>query len=151
MSGKVDEDTILRLMARVLVDDDDDEEEPLEGELLPPGKRRVRIRYESIEKVLAAVPKLMMRARWDLNLSQERLADQLGFDRTYPSLIERGLRRPSLRTFITLALGLNQDPVKWLQQAINYAANPDELIVGEPRRPAKLPHLCRGETPPPLI
>jgi hypothetical protein len=40
-------------------------EGPLEGELLPPDKKRhSATRYASVEKVLAAIPKLMMRARW---------------------------------------------------------------------------------------
>ena len=40
-------------------------------------------------------------------LSQEALALQCGLDRTYVSLLERGLRQPSLKTVFALAESLN--------------------------------------------
>jgi transcriptional regulator with XRE-family HTH domain len=134
-------------MALILADDDEEEapraaarasrgrrppegKESLEGELLPP-ERRTFTRFESIERVLEVVPKLMIAARRDLGITQEALADRLGIDSTYPSLIERGLRRPSLRMYLTIACGLNKDPVQFLQAAIDCAAHPDELITAE--------------------
>ncbi len=36
-------------------------------------------------------------------LSQDKLAARCGFDRTYPSLLERGLRSPSLAMVFRLA------------------------------------------------
>ena len=39
-------------------------------------------------------------------LSQEALADRGGFDRTYPSLLERGLRMPTIGTIVRLAQAL---------------------------------------------
>ena len=41
-----------------------------------------------------------------LGLSQEKLADRCGFDRTYISMLERGKRNPSLLNLLKLAKGL---------------------------------------------
>ena len=41
------------------------------------------------------------------NLSQEKLAQECGLDRSYISLLERGLRQPSLTTILILAKTLN--------------------------------------------
>ena len=41
-----------------------------------------------------------------LGLSQEKLADRCGFDRTYISMLERGKRNPSLMNLLRLAEGL---------------------------------------------
>ncbi len=45
--------------------------------------------------------------RAELKLSQEELAYKCGFDRTYISLVERGLRNTSLSNLSILAKGLN--------------------------------------------
>ena len=39
-------------------------------------------------------------------ISQERLADETNFDRTYISLIERGIQSPTVRTLFRLAEAL---------------------------------------------
>ena len=44
--------------------------------------------------------------RLALGLSQEQLAMQCGFDRTYISMLERGIRNPSLTNLLRLAEGL---------------------------------------------
>lgn len=44
--------------------------------------------------------------REQLGLSQEKLAEQCGFDRTYISMLERGKRNPSLLNLLKLAKGL---------------------------------------------
>jgi transcriptional regulator with XRE-family HTH domain len=41
-----------------------------------------------------------------LGLSQEKLAEQCGFDRTYISMLERGRRNPSLLNLLKLVKGL---------------------------------------------
>jgi len=41
------------------------------------------------------------------NVSQEKLALDAGFDRTFLSLLERGLRGPTMRTLIALAAELD--------------------------------------------
>lgn len=40
-------------------------------------------------------------------ISQEHLSQESGLDRSYISLLERGLRQPSLTTFLQLAEALN--------------------------------------------
>ena len=44
--------------------------------------------------------------RQELKLSQENLAEQCGFDRTYISLLERGGRNPAFLNLVKLARGL---------------------------------------------
>jgi len=41
------------------------------------------------------------------NISQERLSQESGLDRSYISLLERGLRQPSLTTLLQLAEALD--------------------------------------------
>ena len=41
------------------------------------------------------------------NLSQEKLAQESDLDRTYISLLERGLRQPSITTIFQLSTALN--------------------------------------------
>ena len=51
----------------------------------------------------------LRKARKAVGISQEKLALQVGLDRTYISMLERGLRQPSLTTIFLLspALGLS--------------------------------------------
>jgi len=44
--------------------------------------------------------------REELELTQEKLAECCGFDRTYISMLERGKRNPSLLNLLKLATGL---------------------------------------------
>lgn len=44
--------------------------------------------------------------RETLGISQEKLADRCGFDRTYISMLERGKRNPSLINLLKLVKGL---------------------------------------------
>lgn len=48
--------------------------------------------------------------RKERGLSQEALALQCGLDRTFISLLERGLRQPSLSTILVLAFCLQISP-----------------------------------------
>lgn len=48
--------------------------------------------------------------RKDSGLSQEQLALAADLDRTYVSLLERGLRQPSLRTIFQLSKALSIAP-----------------------------------------
>ncbi|WP_026281155.1 helix-turn-helix domain-containing protein [Paenibacillus massiliensis] len=49
-------------------------------------------------------------------LSQEELALQSNLDRTYISLLERGLRRPTLNTIIVISKCLNKKPSELVQE-----------------------------------
>jgi transcriptional regulator with XRE-family HTH domain len=50
--------------------------------------------------------------RVKLKISQERLSQESGLDRSYISLLERGLRQPSLTTLLQLAKALNISSVE---------------------------------------
>lgn len=58
----------------------------------------------TIEKIFG----LVLRKFRTLNeLSQEKLSQECGLDRSYISLLERGLRQPSLTTILLLSKTLN--------------------------------------------
>lgn len=50
--------------------------------------------------------------RAKLKISQERLSQESGLDRSYISLLERGLRQPSLTTLLQLAKAFNISSVE---------------------------------------
>lgn len=56
--------------------------------------------------------------REELGMSQEKLAERCGFDRTYISMLERGKRNPSLLNLLRLAKGL-QTSVSKLTEVYN--------------------------------
>lgn len=51
----------------------------------------------------------LRKIRLSYNISQESMALEIGFDRTYISLLERGKRNPSLITICRLAAFLKVD------------------------------------------
>ena len=55
---------------------------------------------------LVRLGKRVRNMRLQRGYSQEKLAEKCGFDRTYISLIERGLRNPSFTNLLKLAEGL---------------------------------------------
>ena len=57
-----------------------------------------------------AFGKILRELRASTGLSQEALALECGLDRTYISLLERGLRRPSLQTVFTLSHSIKISP-----------------------------------------
>jgi transcriptional regulator with XRE-family HTH domain len=70
---------------------------------------------ENREEILNSFGKKLQKLRTDRNLSQEKLAEIAGFDRTYISLLERGVRNPSLVNIVRLAKALNITPDKLLK------------------------------------
>ncbi|WP_405229562.1 helix-turn-helix domain-containing protein [Lentisalinibacter sediminis] len=52
----------------------------------------------------------LRQSRHAKNLSQEALANATGLDRTFISLLERGLRQPTLATLFSLAECLDEKP-----------------------------------------
>jgi len=50
---------------------------------------------------------VLKKFRTSNKLSQEKLSQESGLDRSYISLLERGLRQPSLTTILLLAKALN--------------------------------------------
>src|ERR1700753_17067 len=59
-----------------------------------------------------AFGRALREARRAAGLSQENLAERADSDRTYPSLLERGLRTPSFAVIISLAEALKLDPIQ---------------------------------------
>jgi len=57
--------------------------------------------------------------RKESGLSQERLALEAELDRTYISLLERGLRQPSMKTLFAIASVLKVPPHKIVQAIEN--------------------------------
>ncbi|PBQ33899.1 transcriptional regulator [Sphingobacteriaceae bacterium] len=58
---------------------------------------------------------ILRELRTEKGFSQEHLAELSGLDRTYVSLLERGLRQPTLSTLFSLANALEVAPSKIVQ------------------------------------
>ena len=56
--------------------------------------------------------------RTTAGMSQERLAEESGLDRTYISLLERGLRQPTLITILQLSSTLRISPVSLIEDVV---------------------------------
>jgi transcriptional regulator with XRE-family HTH domain len=56
-------------------------------------------------------------ARLERGISQEQLAEAQ-IDRTFPSLLERGLRTPTFFVIVRLAEGLDTDPVALFRDVV---------------------------------
>ena len=63
--------------------------------------------------LLSTFARRVRQRRIELGLSQEKLAELSGLDRTYISGIERGVRNPTLSTAERLAQALDV-PLAWL-------------------------------------
>jgi transcriptional regulator with XRE-family HTH domain len=53
-----------------------------------------------------------------LKISQEEFAYRAGLDRTFTSLLERGLRAPTPTVFFTIAEGLDVPPAELLRDTL---------------------------------
>lgn len=65
-----------------------------------------------IEKIFGQV---LRKHRAIKKLSQEKLSQECGLDRSYISLLERGLRQPSLTTILLLSKTLNTTAADFIQ------------------------------------
>lgn len=61
--------------------------------------------------VAVAFGSVLRAARNAKDISQETLSADAQFDRTYPSMLERGLRCPSLACVIAIAAALKISPI----------------------------------------
>jgi len=66
-----------------------------------------------------AFGKVLKKLRNKKKLSQETLAHECSLDRTFISLLERGLRQPSLTTILRISKALNVSPVGIMKSLIN--------------------------------
>jgi transcriptional regulator with XRE-family HTH domain len=55
------------------------------------------------DKVAQSFGRVLRELRHEVGLSQEELAAEVEVDRTYPSLLERGLRTPTLTVLLKLS------------------------------------------------
>jgi transcriptional regulator with XRE-family HTH domain len=60
--------------------------------------------------------KVLKKVRIEKGLSQEKLAEYCMLDRTYISLLERGLRQPTLKTIFSIANALEISPTVLIQE-----------------------------------
>ena len=66
----------------------------------------------------AAFGKVLREVRRSKGMSQEALAAAGNFDRTYPSLLERGLRTPSLSVMFEIAATLGVHPSELVNETL---------------------------------
>ena len=71
------------------------------------------VRQAALQK---AFGKELRQLRTSRGFSQEKLALECGLDRTFISLLERGMRQPSLTTIFLLADALDSRPSTLLAQ-----------------------------------
>ncbi len=62
---------------------------------------------------------ILRKFRKDAGFSQEKLALEANLDRTFISLLERGLRQPSLKTLFAIAKVLNVKPHEIVKEIEN--------------------------------
>lgn len=72
----------------------------------------------SRQRVALAFGAALRKARAGRHLSQEKLAAKGHFDRTYPSLLERGLRTPTLTVVFALAEALEVHPLELVTETV---------------------------------
>ena len=66
------------------------------------------------EALYSAFGQVLRQTRLRRGLSQESLALDAGLDRTFISMLERGLRQPTLATLFALAAALNVKPSRFI-------------------------------------
>jgi XRE family transcriptional regulator, regulator of sulfur utilization len=69
-------------------------------------------------QVARAFGTILRAARLAAGISQEALAARADCDRTYPSLLERGLRTPTLSVIIEIAHALGVEPAQLVSETL---------------------------------
>jgi len=72
-----------------------------------------------------AFGQILRRFRIKIKCSQEKLSQESGLDRSYISLLERGLRQPSLTSILQLSKALNISSVDFISEV--------EVLLSEDR------------------
>ena len=75
-------------------------------------------------KIAGAFGAVLRATRRARGLTQEALANACEFDRTYPSLLERGLRTPTLATLLRLAAVLQVEPGQLVTDTLAHLSAP---------------------------
>jgi transcriptional regulator with XRE-family HTH domain len=68
------------------------------------------------EKLKNLFGEALKESRRKAGISQQELAFDCGLDRTYISLLERGLRQPTIRTVFVLSEALQIRPSQFIQK-----------------------------------
>ena len=66
--------------------------------------------------IIEVFGKVLRELRESNKISQEKLAEYCDLDRTYISLLERGLRQPTITTIFKLAKALNVSPSQLIER-----------------------------------
>lgn len=79
---------------------------------------------------------VLRRLRLERNISQGDLALECDLDRTYISLLERGLRQPTLTTLVVLGAALKVDPAELVRLTVAATLSSAALKPKPSRGPA---------------
>jgi transcriptional regulator with XRE-family HTH domain len=85
--------------------------------------------------ITEAFSQILKAFRKGQGMSQQQLALEANLDRTYISLLERGLRQPSISTLFQLAEALQTTPEKLVMETRFLVASPSTKA-----QPQKNPH-----------
>jgi transcriptional regulator with XRE-family HTH domain len=69
------------------------------------------------KQIKATIGTVLRKKRQQLGLSQEKIAELAGVDRTYVSILERGLKSPTLDTFERICAALGTLPERLIEEA----------------------------------
>ena len=69
------------------------------------------------KQIKAKIGTVLRSRREKLSLSQEKLAEMAGLDRTYISILDRGLKSPTLETFEKICDALGVLPERIIEEA----------------------------------
>jgi len=72
-------------------------------------------RVREIQK--SAIGRILRAKRENLGISQETLAERADVDRSYVSILERGLKSPTLETLERISIALGTLPERVLEEA----------------------------------
>jgi len=77
-------------------------------------------RHEEFSKVAAALGRVIRERRHHIGRSGAAVAQLAGMDRTYLSMIERGIRQPTVAMLIKVARALDAKPESLLAETLRF-------------------------------
>jgi transcriptional regulator with XRE-family HTH domain len=80
------------------------------------------------QRVAVAFGHVLRGLRRERAVSQEALAFDAAIDRTYPSLLERGLRHPTLTILLRLSWALAVEPVELVHRTVQQLREGDRSV-----------------------
>jgi XRE family transcriptional regulator, regulator of sulfur utilization len=76
------------------------------------------VRQYKRREIARAFGAALRAARQEQGMSQDVLSEICDFDRTYPSLLERGLRGPTVAMLLRLADALDVEPSRLINETV---------------------------------